>query len=279
MVRTAPKVSISAAEDIAREVYGLQARAEVLPSERDANFLAARWSRLGIRPQDRQLRGDERDPGDAKRSHFQAADRRRGAGMAPAHCLAAGRRNHEARWELRPALDLDRRRLSRRSPAAPRGIAGIARPRAGLHGRGAGRLRPPGRPSRISLGHPPGRSGAAAPAPPQPDPARAGRADLRGMGTPRLVAPAFERHPWRRQRLQRPGGCRWSARRERARFRRHGLFRHRGQPGGGPGLRHARQAGPDRRRSAGGGRVSGCPPIERARDRRPVYAGRARGSP
>ena len=39
MVRTAPKVSLSAAEDIAREVYGLQARAEILPSERDANFL------------------------------------------------------------------------------------------------------------------------------------------------------------------------------------------------------------------------------------------------
>ena len=39
MVRTAPKVSIFDAQCIAREVYGLEVRAEVLPSERDANFL------------------------------------------------------------------------------------------------------------------------------------------------------------------------------------------------------------------------------------------------
>ncbi len=141
---------------------------------------------------------------------------------------------------------LDSGRMHGGCGAAFRGTAGFAGARAGAAGPGAGGLRPPGGASHHALGPAAGGAGASASKVAGRPAAAADPAHFRGMEPHRLGAAAGERDPCRCQRLQRAGAGR--ARGFDCGFRRRGVLRDGVRPGGGAGVRHARQGGP-----AGGG--------------------------
>ena len=231
-----PRFSVDDARRFAQELYGLSAIASPLPSERDQNFLllTEAGERFVLKIANatearRPARGAERGDG---------APRPEPPALPARHADHGGERDRLGPvfgWPdaFRPAGELSAGRPAGQHALSLTGAAPRSGPQRGSAGRRARELRSPGRPPRFPLGS--GQRSADCPPVRSADHGcgdagggrQAGRR-LRAHRRARAAVAAPERHPQRRQRLQRPGRRRQrplhaqSERRRPDRLRRHG---------------------------------------------------------